>query len=81
MPYVPNCITSYCTMIYITSFWRGCAAELLTMLPYGNAVGNAWSVVWAYLIRAVKPMEPLLLGAVWLKLPVNVQRIFVTCRS
>jgi hypothetical protein len=59
----------------------GGAAEREAMLPNGNAVGNAFFWFWAYLIRAVKPMEPVLLGAVWLKLPVNVQRILVTCRS
>ena len=43
-------------------------------------------VVWApgarsYLIRAVNPTDPVLLGPVWLRLPLNVQRRWVTCRS
>ena len=34
-----------------------------------------------YLIRETKPTLPVLFGEVWLKLPVNVQRTFVTLRS
>lgn len=35
----------------------------------------------SYRIRAVKPTLPVLFGEVWLRLPVKVQRIFVTLRS
>ena len=35
----------------------------------------------SYLIRAMNPTDPVLAGGVWLKLPVNVQRMRLTFRS